>query len=176
MKPYKLSRKEQEDDYVINKVLEILKMQARTKHTIFLVQAVKRAGIDYIDKTQLNAIREIFKTENPDYSEYRIYKADVPISQQSEICTVVFTKEDIFDIKYKFHETLSVSSETTGEKICRLRKEMGMSRAEFAKKSGVIYRTLQSYENDERNIMHATADVVNRIAATLNITIEELLS
>ena len=176
MEQYKLSEKELEDAYAINKILEILQKQAKTKNTLFLVQAVKRAGIDYVSKTQLNSIREIFKKENPQYSEYRIYKSDLPISQQSEICTIVFTKEEIFDIKYKFHEALSFSGETTGEKICRLRKEKGMSRAEFARESGVIYRTLQGYENDERDIMHATADVVKRIAATLNITIEELLS
>ena len=57
----------------------------------------------------------------------------------------------------------------------RLRKYAGISQKELADKTGVPLRTIQQYEQGQKNIAHAHADVVVRLSRALYCDIEDLL-
>jgi len=166
-------KKLKQEEIEVIQVLEFLKQQ-KGKETIYLKKAVDRAGIKSLSRQQVIEISSIFTEENPEYKEYRILKANTPVAWQSHICTTAYTRADLYDIKYKFGEDLT-NSETPGERIVRIRTELGMTRKDLSMKTGVMYRTLQNYELGERDINHATAIVVKKIAEALNVTMEDIL-
>ena len=57
----------------------------------------------------------------------------------------------------------------------RLRKYAGISQKELADKTGVPLRTIQQYEQGQKNIAHARTDVVIRLSRALYCDIEDLL-
>ena len=57
----------------------------------------------------------------------------------------------------------------------RLRKYAGLSQKELADKTGVPLRTIQQYEQGQKNLAHARADVVVRLSKALYCNIEDLL-
>ena len=57
----------------------------------------------------------------------------------------------------------------------RLRKYAGLSQKELADKTGVPLRTIQQYEQGQKNIAHARTEVVVRLSRALYCNIEELL-
>ncbi len=57
----------------------------------------------------------------------------------------------------------------------RLRKYAGLSQKELADKTGVPLRTIQQYEQGQKNIAHARTEAVVRLSRALYCNIEELL-
>ena len=60
---------------------------------------------------------------------------------------------------------------TTGQYIKRARQKAGMTQAQLAEKLGIPYQSIGQWERDIRN---PKLDTLKRIAAALNITIQEL--
>lgn len=57
----------------------------------------------------------------------------------------------------------------------RLRIKKNLSQGQLAIKSGVQLQTIKAYEQRFRNINHARGDILTRLAAALDCSIEELL-
>ena len=57
----------------------------------------------------------------------------------------------------------------------RIRSTYGCSQAELARKSGVSLRSIQMYEQRNKDINKASADTLYRIAKVLGCTMEDLL-
>lgn len=55
------------------------------------------------------------------------------------------------------------------------RKELGLTQAELAEASGVSLRSIQLYEQGEKDINRAAADTVRRLSQVLRCTMEELM-
>ena len=68
-------------------------------------------------------------------------------------------------IKKKFPET----------QLKRIRTSYGCSQSELAKKSGVSLRSIQMYEQRNKDINKANADTVLRLAKVLGCTVEDLI-
>ena len=60
-------------------------------------------------------------------------------------------------------------------KFKKIRKQRRISVAELSRLSGISKRTLEKYENGEREINKARAIAVYNIAKALNCSIEDLL-
>ena len=59
-------------------------------------------------------------------------------------------------------------------KIMKLRKAIGMSRAQLADACGISIKTLEAYELDARPIANASVTTAHRIASILGVNIETL--
>ena len=57
----------------------------------------------------------------------------------------------------------------------RIRTSYGCTQAELAKRSGVSLRSVQMYEQRNKNINKASAETLYRISKVLGCTIEDLL-
>ena len=55
------------------------------------------------------------------------------------------------------------------------RKELGMSQALLASKSGVNIRTIQSYEQGAKDINKASAETIYLLSKALNCRMEEII-
>ena len=60
-----------------------------------------------------------------------------------------------------------------GENITKIRESKGLTRTDLAKKSGVVYRTLENIERGKTP--NPTIMVVNKIARALGVSIDMLL-
>ena len=52
---------------------------------------------------------------------------------------------------------------------------MGMSQAELAKQAGVGLRSIQMYEQRNKNINHASAETLLRLSRALHCSMEDLM-
>lgn len=66
-------------------------------------------------------------------------------------------------------------SSKQGTNLKLLRKASGLSQRELAQQSGVSFRTIQQYEQRQKNINKAQAESLLRLAKTLNCRTEDLL-
>ena len=104
-----------------------------------------------------------------------------------EQITVKVPITDILLMYRKYHEmdvmnfvfALDKLQETTEERqMSRLqeyRRRIGLSQRELSERAGVPLRTIQQYEQKQKNINHARADYVVRIARVLYCRPEDLL-
>lgn len=74
---------------------------------------------------------------------------------------------DIVNIRMKEHY-----SETN---LKRIRTIYGFTQAELAERAGVTLRSIQMYEQRNKNINKASVDTVYKLAKTLGCTIEDLI-
>ncbi len=91
---------------------------------------------------------------------------------------------DLYSMYPKYHEMdisqfvdriNELSDERKRQTFKRLRKYAGLSQKELADKTGVPLRTIQQYEQGQKNLAHARADVVVRLSKALYCNIEDLL-
>ncbi len=97
----------------------------------------------------------------------------------------VITFEDLQAMYYTLHEAditkfVDVVDERikavyTETNLKRLRTAYGCSQSELAKLSGVSLRSIQMYEQRNKDINNASASTLNAIAKVLGCTIEDLL-
>lgn len=102
----------------------------------------------------------------------------------SEIFTVL-SYEDLTNMYYTLHEAdISKFADITDEKmrehfrdtnLKRIRSTYGCTQAELAKRSGVTLRSIQMYEQRNKNINKASADALYRISKVLGCSMENLL-
>ena len=57
----------------------------------------------------------------------------------------------------------------------RIRMEYGCTQAELAKRAGVNLRSIQMYEQRNKDINKASIDTVHRLAKNLGCTVEDLI-
>lgn len=58
----------------------------------------------------------------------------------------------------------------------RIRKRAGLSQSQLAELSGVSLRMIQKYETGDRDINNASAITVYKLAQSLKVNVEDLLS
>lgn len=77
----------------------------------------------------------------------------------------------------KFIEVLSkrLNSEGATTNLQRQRKLCGLSQSQLAKRSGVGLRSIQLYEQGQKDINHASAETLYRLAQSLHCTMEALM-
>ena len=102
----------------------------------------------------------------------------------SEIFTVI-TFEDLQSMYYTLHEAdISKFADIADEILCehfkdtnlkRIRTTYGCTQAELAKRSGVSLRSIQMYEQRNKDINKASAETLYRISRVLGCTMENLL-
>ena len=102
----------------------------------------------------------------------------------SEIFSV-FSFDDLASMYYTLHEAdiskfVEIADERMQEafretNLKRIRSAYGCSQAELAKRSGVSLRSIQMYEQRNKNINKASAEALYRIAKVLGCTMENLL-
>ena len=68
-----------------------------------------------------------------------------------------------------------ISVRTTQSRLARLRAYAGLTQKALADRSGVSVRMIQQYEQGQKKLAHAHADVVVRLSKALYCNIEELL-
>lgn len=101
-----------------------------------------------------------------------------------EIFTVL-SYEDLANMYYTLHEAdITKFVDIADEKVRghfvetnlkRIRKTYGCTQAELAKRSGVSLRSIQMYEQRNKNINKASADTLYRISRVLGCSMESLL-
>ncbi|MBQ7371760.1 MAG: helix-turn-helix transcriptional regulator [Lachnospiraceae bacterium] len=57
----------------------------------------------------------------------------------------------------------------------RIRSSYGFTQAELAKRSGVTLRSIQMFEQRNKDINKASADAINRISKVLGCSMESLI-
>lgn len=62
-----------------------------------------------------------------------------------------------------------------GTKLKAMREASGMSQSQFAKKTGIHYRTLQYYEQGQMDFDHARIDKIISAAVVLGCNIEDIV-
>lgn len=62
-----------------------------------------------------------------------------------------------------------------GTKLKAMREASGMSQSQFAKKTGIHYRTLQYYEQGQMDFDHARMDKIVSAAVVLGCNIEDIV-
>lgn len=97
----------------------------------------------------------------------------------------VFTFEDLQKMYYILHEadiTKFVDIVDTQMKeffsetnLKRIRADYGITQAELAKRSGVSLRSVQMYEQRNKDINKASADTMYRLSKVLGCTMEDLI-
>ena len=97
----------------------------------------------------------------------------------------VFSYEDLANMYYTLHEAdISKFVDIADEKIRehfkdtnlkRIRSSYGCTQAELAKRSGVTLRSIQMYEQRNKDINKASADALYRISRVLGCSMESLL-
>ena len=70
---------------------------------------------------------------------------------------------------YKLQTQIKVS------KVKLMRIQKGMKQAELSERSGIPLKCIGNYEQLRRDINHARVDIVYRLAAALECSMEELL-
>lgn len=60
-------------------------------------------------------------------------------------------------------------------KLKTMREKSGMSQSQFAKKTGIHYRTLQYYEQGQMDFDHARMDKIVSAAVVLGCNIEDIV-
>lgn len=60
-------------------------------------------------------------------------------------------------------------------KLKKMREKSGMSQSQFAKKTGIHYRTLQYYEQGQMDFDHARMDKIISAAVVLDCNIEDIV-
>ncbi len=106
-------------------------------------------------------------------------------SRKYEDIFKVITFEDLQKMYYTLHEAditkfvdvvdERIKSVYTETNLKRLRTAYGCSQSELAKLSGVSLRSIQMYEQRNKDINNASASTLNAIAKVLGCTIEDLL-
>ena len=97
----------------------------------------------------------------------------------------IFSFEDLQNMYYTLHEAdITKFADIVDEKIKeyfkdtnlkRIRASYGCTQAELAKHSGVSLRSIQMYEQRNKDINKASAEALYRISKVLGCTIEDLL-
>lgn len=77
----------------------------------------------------------------------------------------------------KFTDSIDeqIRKHTTDTKLKQIRTTYGCTQAELANRSGVSLRSIQMYEQRNKNINKASAETLYRISKVLGCTIENLL-
>ena len=98
---------------------------------------------------------------------------------------VVLSYEDLANMYYTLHEAdITKFVDIVDEKIRahfkdtnlkRIRSSYGCTQAELAKRSGVTLRSIQMYEQRNKDINKASADALYRISKVLGCSMESLL-
>ena len=93
--------------------------------------------------------------------------------------------DDLRKMYYTLHEAdITKFADVADEKVReyfkdtnlkRIRTAYGCSQSELAKLSGVSLRSIQMYEQRQKDINKASVETVNRLAKVLGCTIEDLL-
>lgn len=102
----------------------------------------------------------------------------------SDIFTVL-SYEDLANMYYTLHEAdISKFADIVDEKVRehfkdtnlkRIRTSYGCTQAELAKRSGVTLRSIQMYEQQNKDINKASADALYRISKVLGCSMESLI-
>lgn len=97
----------------------------------------------------------------------------------------VLTYEDLTNMYYTLHEAditkfVDIADEQIREhfkdtNLKRIRSSYGCTQTELAKRSGVTLRSIQMYEQRNKNINKASADALYRISKVLGCSMESLL-
>ena len=97
----------------------------------------------------------------------------------------VLSYEDLANMYYTLHEAditkfVDIADEKIREhfkdtNLKRIRSSYGCTQAEFAKRSGVTLRSIQMYEQRNKDINKASADALYRISRVLGCSMESLL-
>lgn len=61
-------------------------------------------------------------------------------------------------------------------KLKKIRVQQGLSQSLLSKKANVSLRSLQAYEQDDRDLNKAQAETVYKLAKALNCKMEELIN
>ena len=64
---------------------------------------------------------------------------------------------------------------TEGERLQAFRKAKGFTQTELAEKTGINYRIIQAYEQDQRSLSRAEAIRVLRICKALGCNLDDIL-
>ena len=70
---------------------------------------------------------------------------------------------------------MELNYERMGKIIKAVRIARGLSQADLAEKSGVSKRTIQAYEQRDKDINKASVEIVSKLASALNCSIDDLL-
>lgn len=97
----------------------------------------------------------------------------------------VLSYEDLANMYYTLHEAdiskfVDITDEKMREhfketKLKRIRASYGCTQAELAKRSGVTLRSIQMYEQRNKDINKASADTLYRISKVLGCSMESLI-
>lgn len=97
----------------------------------------------------------------------------VPISDISNLYSP-YHEMDIRQFCDKMNELISASKEKATN-LQKFRKIAGLTQKEFAQKIGISVRSVQQYEQRQKNINMASVQTVRNMATVLNCRIEDLL-
>lgn len=97
----------------------------------------------------------------------------------------VFSFDDLQDMYYTLHEAdvtkfvdiadNRIRKHFSETNLKRIRSSYGCSQSELAKRSGVSLRSIQMYEQRNKNINKASAETLYRLTKVLGCTIEDLI-
>lgn len=144
-----------------------------------LLEIIRRTGI-----TAIKESKEYFFGRSAEYwCGYIIAKSRIALNMSFKEIHNLIAFEELENMYKTLHEAPAEKTIEIIEKRSMLnptklklkRENLDMSQADLAEKSGVSKRTIQAYEQRDKDINKASVEIVSKLASALNCSIGDLL-
>ena len=148
-------------EIVIEIVAETKNQELQIEHQVYFERSLEYwigwavAYYQWYSNRKYNDIFTVISFEDLQRMYYTLHEADI-----SKFVDIVDSRMKLF-----FAET----------NLKRIRKAYGLTQAELAQRSGVSLRSIQMYEQRNKNINKASVDTMYRLAKVLGCTVEDLI-
>ena len=148
-------------EIVIEIVAETKNQELQIEHQVHFERSLEYwigwavAYYQWYSNRKYNDIFTVISFEDLQRMYYTLHEADI-----SKFVDIVDSRMKLF-----FAET----------NLKRIRKAYGLTQAELARRSGVSLRSIQMYEQRNKNINKASVDTMYRLAKVLGCTVEDLI-
>ena len=144
-----------------------------------LLEIIRRAGITVIKESK----EYIFGRSAEYWCGYIIANSQIALNKSFKELHNLIAFEELENMYKTLHEapaekTIEIIEKRSLLKPTKLklkRENLDMSQADLAEKSSVSKRTIQAYEQRDKDINKASVEIVSKLASALNCSIGDLL-
>lgn len=144
-----------------------------------LLEIIRRTGVTAVKKSK----EYIFGRSAEYWCGYIIAKSQIALNKSFKELHNLIAFEELENMYKTLHEapaekTIEIIEKRYLLKPTKLklkRENLDMSQADLAEKSGVSKRTIQAYEQRDKDINKASVEIVSKLASALNCSIGDLL-
>ena len=144
-----------------------------------LLEIIRRTGITATKESK----EYIFGRSAEYWCGYIIANSQIALNKSFKEIHNLIAFEELQNMYKTLHEapaekTIEIIEKRSLLKPTKLklkRENLNMSQADLAEKSGVSKRTIQAYEQRDKDINKASVEIVSKLASALNCSIDDLL-